>query len=488
MQSTNEVDMRVGQTTGIFFISKILASITGFVAMVYFAQVLGSSVLGVYFLVLALIGWLVLFNNFGLSRALNKRISEGIDREQHVIAAFTLYVGAFLVNALLLFLLRDWVNAYLGEPLILLVIVLLGVEILLRFVNSLMKGEQLVHANGLLGLLQTVMRVFFQVTAVVLGFTLTGLFIGEIAAIGLAAIVGTVVTTVYFDRSYELERPTREQYRSLIGYAKFSWLGDMKGKIYQRMDIIVLGFFSPVSLIGVYSICWNIAQFLEIFSKSISTTMFPEMSKLSTEDRAAMLNTHVEDALAYAGLFIIPGFVGAVVLGRGVLNIYGTEFQQGYWILLLLIGGTLVHGYHKQIMNTLHAVNRPDLTFRVNIFFTAANISLNVVLVYLYGWIGAAVATFVSVVAAMLIAFRALSTLMSFSIPYRQILSQVLSAAVMGGVITGIARGLKSTGVNTVRLIPVIGLVGTGVIVYFVTLMLFSTEFRRVIVDNAPEL
>ena len=480
--------MRVGQMAGIFFVTKVLASLTGFVAMVYFARILGSSVLGVYFLVLALIGWLVLFNNLGLSRALNKRVSEGIDREQHILAAFTLYGAAFLVNALLLFLFREWVNAYLGESLVLVVIMLLGVEILLRFVNSVMTGEQLVHANGFLGLLQTIMRVSLQVSAVVLGFGLTGLFFAEIVAIGLAAIVGAVVTVVYFDRNYGLERPTREHYGSLIEYAKFSWLGDMKGKIYQRMDIIVLGFFSPAFLIGIYSICWNIAQFLEIFSKSISTTMFPEMSKLSAEDRTAMLDSHVEDALAYAGLFIIPGFAGAVVLGRGVLNIYGTEFQQGYPILLLLLGGTLVHGYHKQLMNTLDAVDRPDLTFRVNVFFTVANISLNVVLVYLYGWIGAAVATFVSVLAAMLIAFRMLSTLMTFSIPHKQILSQVLSAAIMGSTVAGLARGLNSVGIDTVRLIPVLGLVGVGVLVYLGTLTLVSTEFRRVVADNTPEL
>jgi len=480
--------MRIGQTAGIFFIARILASLTGFVAMVYFARVLGSSVLGVYFLVLALIGWLRLFNNFGVSRALNKRVSEGAERGQHIIAALTLYGAAFLVIALFLFVFRDWVNAYLGESLVLVVVILLAVEILLRFVNTVMKGEQLVHANGILGLLKTILRVVFQVTAVALGFSLTGLLFGKIAALGFAAIIGSVVTVLYFDRNYDIKRPTRNHYRSLIDYAKFSWLGDMKGKIYQRMDIIVLGFFSSTSLIGIYSICWNIAQFLEIFSKSLSTTMFPEMSEVSSEERMAVVDSYVEDALAYAGLFIIPGFVGAVVLGQGVLNIYGSEFQQGYPILLLLLGGTLIHGYHKQLMNTLDAVNRPDLTFRVNVFFAVANISLNVILVYLYGWIGAAIATFLSVGAAMLISYRMLSGLLAFSVPHEQILSQVLSAAVMGCLIAGLARGLESIGIDPVRVVPVFGLVSVGVFVYFGTLTLISNEFRRIVANNTPKL
>jgi O-antigen/teichoic acid export membrane protein len=216
--------------------------------------------------------------------------------------------------------------------------------------------------------------------------------------------------------------------------------------------------------------------------------MFPEISKISAEDRKTALDSHVEDALAYAGLFIIPGFVGVVVLGRGILNIYGTEFQQGYQILLLLVAGTLVHGYHKQLMNTLDAINRPDLTFRVNILFTMSNISLNFVLIYLYGWIGAAVATFVSVSAAMIIAFRMLSALMTFSIPHKQILSQVLSAVVMGSTVAGLARGLNSVGINTVRLVPVLVLVSIGVLVYLGTLTVVSTDFRRIVSNNTPDL
>ena len=476
--------MRVGRTTAIHFASKFGSSIIGFVAMVYFARVLGSGELGVYFLVISVVGWLRLGNNMGISLALMKRISEGEDKSQHLVAALSLVTVAFIIVSVGVYVFQGEVNSYLGGDLYVYVILLLAADVGFMFVGAVMSGEHLVHAKGVISLSKAVSRVGFQTATVFLGLGALGLVLGKAAATGLISVIAVVLIATYFGRSFEPKLPSRRHYRSLVDYAKFSWLGDMKGKIYHRMDIIVLGFFVPSNLIGIYSICWNVASVLEIFSKSLSTTLFPEISKVSTEDGVDEVTSHVEDALTYAGLMIIPGFVGATVVGSGILNIYGGEFTQGYVILVILVGSTLVHSYHKQLMNTMDAVNRPDLTFFVNIFFAVTNVTLNFVLVYLYDWTGAAVATLVSIVASMLLAYRMLSGILEFSVPYGQILRQVLSAVVMGIVVYGFLRLLGSLGVNTQRFVPVLIAVGLGASVYFACLTLVSREFRDVALDN----
>jgi O-antigen/teichoic acid export membrane protein len=458
----------------------------GFVATIYFARELGSSVIGVYFLVLALVGWLRMGNNMGISLALNKRISEGNEKSQHLIAALSLITVAFVVISVGVYIARGQVNQYLGGNLHIYVILILAADVAFMLVGSVMKGEHLVHVQGIISLSKTVLRVIVQVSAVFLGLGVVGLLVGKAVAASVLTTVAVVLTLTYFGRSISFKVPRREHYLSLINYAKFSWLSSMKGKVYHRMDIIVLGFFVPANLIGIYSICWNIAAFLEIFGKSLSTTLFPEMSKTSAEDGAEGVSSHVEDALSYAGLIIIPGLVGAMVVGSGILNIYGSDFRQGYTILVILIGSTLVHGYHKQMVNTLDAINRPDITFVVNIFFAVTNISLNVVLVYFYSWTGAAIATLVSVSASMVLAYRLLSGIIEFSFPYTEILKQLFSAAVMGVLVYVVVRIFDSFGVNTQRFVPVFVAVGFGALVYFVCLILVSGRFREVVTENLP--
>jgi O-antigen/teichoic acid export membrane protein len=460
----------------------------GFVATIYFARKLGSSVLGVYFLVLALVGWLKLGNNMGISLALTKRISEGDKKSQHLIAALSLVTVAFVLISVGVYIARGQVNQYLGDDLYAYVVLVLAADVAFMFVGSVMKGEQLVHAQGLVSLSKTVLRVTIQISAVVLGLGVVGLLVGKAVAALVLATVAVVLIVTYFGRSISLKIPKGEHYLSLINYAKFSWLSSMKGKIYQRMDIIVLGFFVPTNLIGIYSICWNVAAFLEIFGKSLSTTLFPEMSKRSSEDGVGGVSSHIENALAYAGLIVIPGLVGAIVVGRGILNIYGGEFRQGYIILTILVGSTLVHGYHKQIVNTLDAIDRPDMTFVVNVFFAVTNISLNVVLVYIYGWTGAAVATLVSITASMVLAYKLLSGIIDFSVPYTEILKQLFSAAVMGLLVYVLVQVFGSFGLNTQRFVPVFVAVVFGAFVYFVCLFFVSERFRTVVTDNLPKV
>jgi O-antigen/teichoic acid export membrane protein len=460
----------------------------GFVATIYFARKLGSSVLGVYFLVLALVGWLKLGNNMGISLALTKRISEGDKKSQHLIAALSLVTVAFVLISVGVYIARGQVNQYLGDDLYAYVVLVLAADVAFMFVGSVMKGEQLVHAQGLVSLSKTVLRVTIQISAVVLGLGVVGLLVGKAVAALVLATVAVVLIVTYFGRSISLKIPKGEHYLSLINYAKFSWLSSMKGKIYQRMDIIVLGFFVPTNLIGIYSICWNVAAFLEIFGKSLSTTLFPEMSKRSSEDGSGGVSSHVENALAYAGLIVIPGLVGAIVVGRGILNIYGGEFRQGYIILTILVGSTLVHGYHKQIVNTLDAIDRPDMTFVVNVFFAVTNISLNITLVYFHGWTGAAVATLVSISASMVLAYKLLSGIIDFSVPYTEILKQLFSAAVMGLLVYVLVQVFGSFGLNTQRFVPVFVAVVFGAFVYFVCLFFVSERFRTVVTDNLPKV
>jgi O-antigen/teichoic acid export membrane protein len=49
------------------------------------------------------------------------------------------------------------------------------------------------------------------------------------------------------------------------------------------MDTLVLAIFVSNSLIAVYEVAWNLASLFAIFGSSISRTLFPEISKLSSE-------------------------------------------------------------------------------------------------------------------------------------------------------------------------------------------------------------
>lgn len=477
--------MKLGQTSFVYFLSRLTASALGFVATIYFARLLGAEPLGIYYLVLGIVSWLGIVGKIGISGAISKRVSEGEQREQYAAAGASFIMTLFVMLAIVLFLFRSYVDSYVGYPATGYVVLILLVTLSYSIVSSLLTGVHLVHVRGILSPIKIGGRSLLQVGAVAAGLGLAGLFLGYVAGLVIVIALGGVFA---FRRLQEIKRPRKLHFRSLFDYAKFAWLGSLQSRMFNYTDVLVLGFFVSSTLIGIYAIAWNIAQFLIVFAGAISSTLFPEMSELSAEGDPQVVANLVEDALSYAGLLLIPGLVGSVIIGERLLRIYGDEFTQGATILGILIGANLLMSYQNQILNTLNAIDRPDLSFRANILFIIANLLLNIVLVYLYGWVGAAVATTLSVTISLAAGYRYLNLLVDFIIPYYEITYQWIAALLMGVIVYAIREFGKANWEWIVdsNAVFVVFLVSFGAAVYFLILFAISQQFRTTVDRNLP--
>lgn len=475
--------MRLGQTSIIHFASRFLASILGFISTVFIGRILGPSGLGTYYLVLSMIAWLGILTKIGVPDAITKRVSEGESKNAHTIAGVSISAGLFSLIAICVFIFRELVNNYTGYPAAKFVVLLLLVNTARALVNAVLKGQQLVHISGIFNPIRTGTRSIVQITTLITGFGLVGLFAGYTVGYALVVVLGTYIV---IRNSGPLSLPRCSHFRSIIAYAKFSWIGSLRTRAFNWVDVSILGFFVSTSFVGIYTAAWNIAVFLILFGGSLSQTLFPEMSSLSAENRQKKVSDLFETAIAFAGLILIPGLVGATLLGERLLRVYGEEFSQGAVVLSVLVVATLVQGYQRQFTTTLNAIDRPDLSFRVNAVFILGNVVLNVSLIPFYGVVGAAVATAASVGISLGIAYILLSSQVEFSIPTREIAKQWVAASIMG-VVVYVALSLEATySLIGINIIIVLTLVGLGTAVYFATLLAISPRFRTTINDNLP--
>jgi len=82
---------------------------------------------------------------------------------------------------------------------------------------------------------------------------LVGYAIGGII-VGLVALYFVSVRPV---------RPKLRHFKSLFDYAKYAWFGKLKSRIFNDIDILILGVFVPSAAIGVYTVAWSLSKFLE---------------------------------------------------------------------------------------------------------------------------------------------------------------------------------------------------------------------------------
>lgn len=473
--------MRLGQTSAIYSLSQFLGAVFGFLATVYFARVLGDEVLGQYALVLAIVAWLGIGGKIGFTKAIKKRISEGKEPEAFAGAGIIVMGSMVVVAATLVVLLREQVNSYVGVPIAEFIVLLLLAELYKSFMSAALQGNHLVHIYAVLSVLKQGTRALIQVALVALvGLGLTGMLWGYVFSYFLLGTIGLLILGL---------RPTLPKKRhivSLFDFAKYSWLGSVESKSFENTDIIVLGLFVSQGLVGIYMVAWSIVKFLEIFGKAISKTLFPELSKLSAEGDADTIARLTEESLTYAGLVLVPGLIGGLVVGDRLMAIYDDPFVIGTNILWILITAMLIYTYNKQLLNTLNAIDRPDLAFRSNGVFILTNIVLNIVLVYHYGWIGAAVATVLSAAIGLGISFHYLNRLVSFRVPVSELGIQWMAAAFMGAVVYAVRQSTETHWIATYNEIYVIGLVSLGALIYFGVLFAVSSRFRGTVLNNLP--
>lgn len=466
--------MRYGRTSIVNFLSQLVMSFAGFIATITLTRILGQEQYGAYVVVISVLAWVTIAGTLGLRPAVKKRISEATDGN-FLMAGAVAQFGLYAVVAVCLWIFRPQLNEFIGFEATSVLIVLLAVRLAVDFVQAVLEGQHLVHISSILAPIEFTGRSLAQIALLLSGF---GIF-GALAGYVVGAVVGVLIGMYFVSTKVSL--PSKRDFTMLKSYAQFSWLASIRGRTFLSMDTLVLAVFVSNSLIAVYEIAWNLASLFAIFGSSVRRTLFPEISKLSSEvGVGGEVTGLLRASLTYSGLFIIPGLIGGAIVGDVILQIYGQGFQTGYYVLIILTFARLLYGYQEQFLNTLDAIDRPDITFRINAVFVTANLGLNVLLTWQFGWYGAAAATTLSAALGLALGYYFASTVINVVIPFGEIGKQAVAAGIMAAVV----HVLQTLIGDSLPLVLVF--VGVGATVYFSALLIISREFRTTVTNNLP--
>ena len=479
--------MKIGQTSLIVFASKLAGSALGFVATVYFAEVLGPEVLGMYSIIIATVAWLGLAGRLGISGAMTKRISEAEDVGAYMLAGVLLVIILTFLIFVGMLLVHPWIEEYLNGfdqyssiSVIWFIMILLTAYLSFSLVTSTLVGQRSVHIAGPLRPTRIAVQSIIQIALVFVGFELVGMLLGYAVGTGIITLLGISFVSI------RPQLPGINHFQRLLEYARFSWLSGLKSRAFNDVDILILGALTSQSLVGIYAVAWSLTKFLNLFGVAINQTMFPEISNISAQESMDSAAQLVEDSLAYGGFVVIPGTIGGTILSDRLLRIYSPEFVEGTTVLWLLLLSILLYTYMQQQLNALNAVDRPDAAFRVNFVFVLSNVLLNILFIYHFGWIGAAIASAIASGIGLVISHTLLVRTLPLRIPLDEIGRQWVAALLMGGLVSGLQTLIETTGIVRHNFTIVCLLVAAGSLVYVLILMIISPQLRATINRNFP--
>lgn len=215
----------------------------------------------------------------------------------------------------------------------------------------------------------------------------------------LAFVAGAWI--LYCQRPAELvARPARHyQHRAwVLSAVPLAAIGAL-GLINSNADILMLGFMRSEQEVGVYKVVVTGANLVIFGLQAINMVVAPRFSRLFTQNNMQELQTMVTRSSRAIMIIALPTVLVVVVFGRRILGIvFGEEYEVGYlpWVILAL--GQLFNAFFGSVSMLLNMTNNERQTIKGVAVAALANVALNAVLIPLYGTVGAAIATSISVV------------------------------------------------------------------------------------------
>lgn len=463
-------ELRLTNRIAITTIADGLKTVAGFVGTLYLANELGSASIGTFALAMTVIKWLEL-TDLGVGLAIQKRISEFQETESLFTAALILrapIVGAIIIG---LYLLQNTLNRYIGGKYGLLVVIMFAVVSAQGFISRVIVGLQWVHVVRITQAFERVSRSALQIGLAVAGLGTFALFYGYLVSMAVTIVLLTIVLIC---AGMQFSLPSRRHFNSLLKFAKFSWLQRVRSRAFSWLDISILGFFVTQSQVGIYQVSWTLAATLWLFSRSVSSNLFPEISYLSTDQQTKRVRRLFEEGIIYSGIVPIAGLVGIALFGDRLLGLYGSEFIKGYSTLLALGVLAVSASYESQIQGLLDGLDRPDFTFQINLLSFVTNIGLNLLLIPTYGIWGAGIATAVATTASLVYGLFLIRRTIHITLPVIEIGKQVLAAISMGGILRWLQSVYYPRGLSEIFVTIII-----CAVVYFGILLFVSATVRE---------
>jgi O-antigen/teichoic acid export membrane protein len=236
------------------------------------------------------------------------------------------------------------------------------------------------------------LRLVFIGGAVLLGFSLYGAVAGMVVAGGLTFVIAMAVLLKRTSLA-GIESPTRAEAIEYYNFSvplTFSQLGNF---LYNRIDILMIGYFLASSDVGVYNISVMLAGLLVLPLQAFNQMFPPIASKLYHDDEREQLDSVYTTITRWTfSLSLFPAII-TVAFSTEILGFFGPEFTRGQLILILFVFAQLTNAAVGPSGFLLMMTDHQYLTLLNHLSSGVLNAVLNVVLILEFGFVGAAMAT-----------------------------------------------------------------------------------------------
>jgi O-antigen/teichoic acid export membrane protein len=390
------------------YLTTAISVLTGLGLVPFIIGHIGLANFGLWALVNGLFGTMGLLDA-GLAPTLTKKSAELLardDREslnQTASGILTLYLGAGGISCIILCVLAVFARRVFHIPAesidtFRLILVIVAVQLAISFPLStwsgITAGLQDYHVSSAIALVINLLKFLAIVILLRMGFGLLSLiWLGLVAS-----CLGGIASMVWI--KYRLPalrlRPSFRYLNQIGELGRFSgsmFIWGVAGRVVMESDRIIIGFFLPMTAVGVYEIGLRICN----YSKNVLYPVFtflPAAADLSARNETERLQGLYLIGTKYFALLYAFVASGLLLFGRQFIHLWmGPGFDTSVVILFILLAGNIYQSQNVVAHVLLPGMGRLRVFTWIMAAYPILNLSLSVIFIQLWGLLGVALAT-----------------------------------------------------------------------------------------------
>ena len=425
----------VAKNTAFITFAYVGQKLISFVYFTLIARQIGAENTGKYFFALSFTTIFVVFVDLGLTNVLVREVAKLKEKTQEyfstilsvkIILALLSYLGAFITINLMGYEVEIKHLVYLSALTMLFDSLHLSIYGVMRALGNL-KYE----AWGIVG---------SQFITLLLGsiFLYTGKpLIFLMIAFVIPSFLNVVYASVMLYRRYQIKlipKYNKEIFKYLGQIALPFALAAIFARVYSYIDSIILSKMLGATAVGWYSIPYKITFAFQFIPLALVAALYPRFSEFFVHDKEKLVY-YFERGMKYLMIIVLPIAIGLTVLSREiVLSIYTSEFLPSVLPLKILMISLIFSFLGFPIGAFLNACNRQGTQTTIVFGVLVLNVILNLLLIPIYGVVGAALAAAIGNIALTVLGYGFMSKIakLPHQLLVKDFFSLLFSALIMG--------------------------------------------------------
>ncbi|MDU3520894.1 MAG: oligosaccharide flippase family protein [Clostridium saudiense] len=398
------------------YFSIILNTFIQLLYLPFLVNKLGDSEYGIYSIVASIMGYLAIMD-FGFGDAIvmytAKYKAQGKFEEEKklhgmflvifsVIGIFTFVFGIIIsLNANYIFqssMTSNEINVM--RKLLLILAFNLGITFPFNVYSSIINAYERFTFRKIISIFNSILQPLIMIPLLFLGYKAVALTV-VITLLNLFILLSNwyycrtklKIKIKYYGFDFKI-------FRKIISYSFYIFLNMIVDKINWSTDQFVLGMFSGTTAVTLYSIASRVNEMFIKLSSAISGVLFPKISKMvasNVSDKRLSEEFIKTGRLQFIIIFLMGS--GLVLFGKEFFVLWvGQEYVNAYYIALILILPLSVPLIQNLGISILQAKNLHKFRSLLYLAVAVLNIILSVPLTKMYGGIGAAIGTAISLI------------------------------------------------------------------------------------------